>query len=303
MFVVASVPEMVSDISFEDYCGLPGLNASTLAWGMKYAQHLKACLDGELKKESPALTFGRALHAKLLEPDVYLRDFTISTGCQAIIKSGDSKGMVCGNNAGWLLNGQWLCGLHAPKALKEISKPETNCLTMAEAERVELAAASVMRHKVVGLLRQRGGFEVTLRYELDGIKCKARLDKYIPATSGLPPIVIDLKKVAAGKAGSDSFAKSIVDYDYCFKAAWYVDAVHAVVGVKPTFIWVVVEDEAPYGVNVIQADGSDLAIGRMQYRDCMAKYIHGMRTGEWPGYAQRIQVGGAPEWYKKRFAL
>ena len=114
------VPEIVQGVKFEDYCAMPGLNASTLAWGLKSAQHLKAALDGELKKDSPAMTFGRALHAKLLEPDVYLKEFTVSSGCQAIIKSGDSKGQVCGNNAMWLLGGLWLCGMHAPKALKEI---------------------------------------------------------------------------------------------------------------------------------------------------------------------------------------
>lgn len=297
------VVSQISQITFEEYCKLPGLNISTLCHGLTSAQHLRAALDGRMTKETPALAFGRAIHARLLEPDVYLKEFTTSPGCQAEMKSGASKGMCCGNHATWLYQGQWLCGVHRPKALAEISAPEQNVLSVEETQRIEGIAGAVQSHDVVKLLRMRGGFEVSLEFVIDGIQCKARLDKYIARSATLPPVVIDVKKVRLGGATDEEVGRSVVNYHYLPKAAWYVDAVKALTGEPATFVWIFVEDEYPFAINVKQADAVDLAIGRQQYRECLEMYKHGVATGQWPGYSTRINVGASPEWFRKRFAL
>lgn len=289
--------------SFEEYLQTPGLNIGTLVNGLTSPQHLKAALDGRLKKDSPALAFGRAMHARILEPDVYFKEFTVSPGCQAEIKSGASNGQACGNHATWLYQGQWLCGVHKPKALADISAPEKNVLSEDEAARIEAIASAIKNHDVVKLLRQRGGFEVSAQFHMDGIQCKMRLDKFIPrTTTSLPPVVIDVKKVGLGKATDEEIGRSVVNYRYLEKAAWYVDGVRALVGEPATFVWIFVEDEYPHGIAVKQADAMDLAIGRANYREALQMYRHGMATGEWPGYSTRIGVGVAPEWYRRKFA-
>lgn len=288
-------------VEFADYCVLPHINISTLIWGLKSAEHLKAALDGRMGKDSQARSFGRALHARLLEPDIFWRDYRVSPGCQELLKTGASAGAPCGNHATWLYQGKWVCGTHVPKAVKQISEPEQNVLSIADARDIENCAAAVKRHEVVRLLRQRGGFEATVRFQIEGIDAKARLDKLIPMSERLPSIVLDLKKVQVGRAADEDVARAIWEWHYDVKAAWYCDAVHIATGIMPQFVWVFVEDGPPYGINVIQADGETLAIGRIRYRECLGKYITGMRTGAWPGYTNRVKVGGLPDYIRRRF--
>ena len=288
-------------ISFEQYCSLPGLNISTLVWGLTSAEHLKAAIDGRLSKDSKARSFGRAVHARLLEPDEYWRHYKVSPGCQAVLKSGESKGGLCGNHATWFHQDHWLCGTHVPKQIKEISEPEKDVLSVEDAKHIENIVEAVKRHEVVKLLRQRGGFEATIRCQLEGVEAKLRLDKLIPMTSLLPSVIIDLKKVQVGGATDEEVGKDIWNYCYDAKASWYTDLTAIATGIKPAFVWIFIEDGPPYGINVIQADAETLAIGRIRYRECFGKYLTGMRTGVWPGYTNRVKTGGLPDYIRRRF--
>ncbi len=44
--------------------------------------------------------------------------------CQAIIKSGKKKGVVCGNNSHWKSNKKYYCGRHKPTNVKKYSQPK-----------------------------------------------------------------------------------------------------------------------------------------------------------------------------------
>src|SRR4051812_28448031 len=59
-------------MSWADYAAIPLPSASTLEWGRVSSAHLQAAIDGTLeRKDSDAMSFGRALHLRLLEPDIY----------------------------------------------------------------------------------------------------------------------------------------------------------------------------------------------------------------------------------------
>jgi hypothetical protein len=65
-------------ISRSEYEQLPGINWSALKCGIgKTADHIKAARAG--RKDSPAMRFGRAFHAALLQPEIFSQWETVST--------------------------------------------------------------------------------------------------------------------------------------------------------------------------------------------------------------------------------
>lgn len=292
-------------VPFEEYARLPYLNASTLVWGNSSAQHLKSALDGKLGHgDSTDRLFGRALHARLLEPSVYTREYVIAPGCQAKLQGGRSKGMACGKTAKYIVKGEWLCGIHMPKELTQIIDPISNVLTIEQAQRIEMAAKAVERDPIVKLLRlPNGGYEATVLFEWDGVKCKARLDKWITRSNVSPPVIIDLKKTQVGRASDEAVERACFEYLYDAKAAFYMRAVETVELDKPIFIWVYIEDGEPFGLNIIQADDETLMAGRRRIDMCWSAYRRGMHSGVWPGYmldAHAPKMGGLSSWAKEK---
>lgn len=294
-------------ISFEEYCTLPYLNASTLCWAHSSALHLKTALDGKLSGKSTVdRLFGRALHARLLEPHLYHDQYVVAPGCQAILASGKAKGAPCNKTVRYLVKGEWLCGSHVPKALvaSGLIEEHDNLLTVGQSHRIEGAARAVSADKIIRLLRlPNGGYEATGLFEWNGVKCKMRLDKWLPRSEYNPPAIIDLKKTQVGAASKRAVERACFEYLYDIKCAFYCRGVETLTLESPLFYWIYVEDNEPYGINVIQADDATRRAGRMRLDDCWNAYSRGMETGEWPGYmddSSQPDLGGLPEWAKKK---
>lgn len=285
------LPGIFSGIEFETYKKLPGMNASTLKWGLTTMEHLKAAIDGLITdEESPDKKLGRAIHARLLEPHLYASDWQTSMPCQAKIKSGDRKGQDCGNTPRVFHNGEWLCGLHGPESTDDFE----HILSLEQSIIVNEMGRRVYAHPVVKLLRQHGGCEVTVMGQLDGIDAKCRTDKLIIGQR-CPDTIVDIKSCRRGYGSTWAFSSQVKSLNYDMKAAYYVDLVHAVTGRECAFIWLVVEKELPFCVNTIRADEETLEIGRFKYRQVIADYKRCLKSGTWPGYSDDIQLGGLPE--------
>ena len=281
-----------TDIPFEDYCQLKLLNASTICYGLVSLKHLKAALDGEISKDSSDMNVGRAIHARLLEPELYRTKYKVSRGCEAPLQSGARKGQLCGSKAKALLpSGKFACGKHTDQ------EASPDLLSAEEAENVEKAAQAVMAHPVVRLLRQEGGYETTAVFDREGVPCKMRMDKWIPGH----PAIVDVKKIRSGRGTLWTIEKDILDYHYDAKAAWYVEGAKILTGVAPAFVWIFVEDSAPHDVRVIQADPETLAIGAAKVNDVFLRYRRAVEENVWPGYSNDIEWGGVPMFEKQRY--
>ena len=286
-------------MDFLAYQCIPHLNASTLVWADVSMQHLKAAIDGRLvRKDTPALALGRAIHVKLMEPHAFDEQYKVASPCAAILKSGRRRGSLCGCNASYLSesSGEWFCGSHMDGDCYE---PE-NMISSEDAAMIDALCQSVIEHDVIHLLRSHGGVEATTIAELDGVMMKTRQDKYIPQGT-CPATIIDIKTVEVGGGTDVEFSRAIERYSYDQKAAIYCDAIHAVEGVMPKFIWVVVEKGVPYSVNVIMADRDTIAIGRHRYRSSLAKYKACLASGVWPGYASDIHLGGHGKYVRSQY--
>jgi hypothetical protein len=159
-------------------------------------------------------------------------------------------------------------------------------LLASEAEQVDAMAAAVLAHDVAPLLFQGGAAEVSAFWidEATGVKCKARFDYLPDKTPGKRLIVPDLK--SAVSADPREFASAAARYGYLFQQLHYSSALrHLGVDDDPAFLFVVVEKEAPYLVNVGQfADEVSLKLAAAAldkalrlYRDCLA-------ADHWPGW-------------------
>lgn len=296
---MSNTSQVLSDIPFKAYQQIQAINISQLCMGFISAAHMKAAIDGRLKRkdETADMVMGRAIHARLLEPEHYRSMFVVEPACQAVLKTGEKKGQPCSSPATHTCGGFGYCGRHCPADATRIE----NALSRDEFARVERVAEMVSAHSVVRLLKQQGGCETTVEWERDGQPCKARLDKWIPPNAWLKDgAIVDLKKVQSGRASPAAVESAIWEYHYDVKAAWYVDAIKEALGYSPTFVWLFLEDDEPFGISAIQADYETLMAGRIRYEGLWSMYLQGQQTGVWPGYPMTIQVGGLAEWAKKR---
>jgi hypothetical protein len=69
---------------------------------------------------------------------------------------------------------------------------------------------------------------------------------------------------------------------------------------EPAFVFVVVEKEPPYLVNVIQLDMDAERIGREQVRKAIGIYRHCVDTNTWPGLSSTVELVGLPVYYQRQ---
>lgn len=294
-------PGIYPNMSWDEYRAIPYTNCSTLQWGKVSMMHLKAAIDGRLKREdSPALAFGRALHLRLLEPDLYQSRVVVCEPCQQAIKTGPRKGDPCGNRGLSVVDGEWRCGTHGGSDCA--NEPGIEVLTQSESDAIERAAAAVRNHPAEKLRRAKGHFEVTVIADLCGRRIKGRLDKLIES----PLTIVDVKKVAAPNSPSEApgtpagFERRIAAYGYGMQAALYCDLVAAVTGSTPRWFWLPVEDGEPYSVGAYRATERLLNAGRNEYMNLLLQLVKCEESGNWPGYSQSVIDIDGPDWWVKQ---
>lgn len=275
------------DVSFAEYCEWDAMNFSTLKWRGKSRRHLKAAIEGRMSRRSRDFDLGRAIHARLLEPERYHDEYLIATPCAAMVKSGPNIGNQCGSFASWYGGGKWFCGTHRPAGSVE---PE-QFVTEDQRDRIEGIYEQCRSKSVINLMRAEGGVEVSAAAELMGVLCKVRADKDSPMFRHFPA-TLDVKKVTLGRGSSFRFSKSIEEYHYDAQLALYIDVLEAVDGIKRRGVWLVVEDSYPFATNVIRMDEQTEEIGRYKYQSWLMDYKHCLDTGVWSSYEDDIHDGG-----------
>ena len=122
--------------------------------------------------------------------------------------------------------------------------------------------------------------------ELTGEECKCRTDCLTLMKDRL--LVVDVK--SANDAGTDAFMRDAVRFGYDFQAAMYCEGVEKNTGIKPQFVFIVVEKQPPYAVNVLQADDVLVRRGGDIFRELIGIYHDCRQTGEWYGYLGKYKM-------------
>ncbi len=242
---------------------------------------------------TPDMAFGTAVHAAVLEPDLFAATYTVAGRCEA----NTAGAKRCGNSARPTTDGRQLCGVHGKAAT---FADAGRVLTADDAAVLAAMRAAVGRHPVAGPLLALGGpTEVSIVWadEATGVRCKARVDRV--ASNDVATVAVDLKTTRdASPAG---FGRAALDRGYRRQAAFYLRGLAAVGFPADAFAFVAVEKDAPHAVAVYQLRPADLADEQADVDRLLARFAECVRSGVWPGYADDAAVAlELPDWVARR---
>lgn len=128
-----------------------------------------------------------------------------------------------------------------------------------------------------------GSPEVTLRWEEDGVKCKARLDWLHEGFA-----CIDDLKTTGISANPDTFTRQMFANGLDIQSAWYLRGLKAITGKDAEFRFVVIEASAPHALSVIGVGPDVLTIGQKKVMWALDRWRECLSEDRWPGYPNRI---------------
>ena len=148
---------------------------------------------------------------------------------------------------------------------------------------------AVVKHPFACKLMAEGRSEQTIIWEEEGQRCKARPDRIPDGEHG---VIVDIK--TAGSADSKAFTSSCMRYGYAMQAGMYITGFNQVCSAKvDAFVFVVVEKEPPYRVEVYTLEDAFIQWGISEYHRLLALEIECRERNFWPHF----QNAGAQELY------
>lgn len=277
-------PGFFDGIPNADYHGGVGVSSSGVKKvGVTPAHYYAAYLDPEREpvEQTPAMAFGTACHTIILEPEDYAtRHLVIPEGVSRRSKDGKAE-LDALEEAAAAVGGTTI-------------KAEDDVLVRKIGDAMQRSAQWNRLHNVG--LAERSYYWID---EETGVLCKCRPDwqTWVTDAPSTEDLIVDVKTAFA--ADPDAFERSAYNLGYHISAAFYLDGVEAVTGVRPAgFVFACVEKEAPFATAFYMADGGMIREGRAVYRRNLRTLATCLETGKWPGYPDAIQHIGLPKWAK-----
>jgi len=242
---------IVDNLSSKDYHSIPAISNS-------YLSRLNKCpAAAKVKQEdSAAFAFGRAVHCYVLEgEEVFNTLFCIAPDCDKRTKEGKAT----------------LASFQEENADKEVISASDM------AKLVEMKEA-VFQHPYAAWLLSSGKAETSVFWQQGVTQCKCRPD-WIP--SHYEGIIVDLK--TTGDADEYAFGRSVQNFSYARQAAFYLDGLTAASGEDyQSFVFIALEKEAPYRVEVYELDEEYINYGRAEYQRLIELDKNCKETGSYP---------------------
>lgn len=250
----------MTDEPIKDYHSRPEISRSDLFQLTKTPKYFKWYIDNKNKsnKKTPALIFGSAFHKAVLEPDGFGSEFAVLPQCDRRTKEGKAIYSEFESYS---------------KDKQIISADDFNTITGM--------MNSVFEEKYAVALLKNAEIEKS-HYFIDdftGVKCKCRPDAI--STIGEKSLIIDLKSTQ--HSDTDTFMRESVKYGYDLQAYMYTYGLEKITGKHHDFVFIAVEKEEPYMINILQADEYMLKRGEMLFRELIGIYADCLKTGNWYG--------------------
>lgn len=264
-----SKPWMI--IPAEEYHATKRLSKSLIS-DYKSPAHLYLKMN-EPQQRKQAFDEGQAFHTFILEPDKFMERVAIKPTCDR--RSNENK------------------AIHAKFEADNASKA---WITQEYYEGLIPMREAIRNHEVCRDLFASGMPELSFFWtDGFGLEWKMRTDWITP--DGDSFIIADLKKTGKG-ADPETFRKEIANHRYHWQHYIYREGFIANMGKVPRFLFVAVEDTAPYAVNIFELDDTWLeAAGRsiepIRYQLAEYKDVPGEN---WPAYSPVINTINAPAW-------
>lgn len=257
-------------------------SASGLKQMLRSPAHFKHwCEHPDSDKQSPALTFGRAMHCAVLEPDVFARTYMIlpadapqrptAAMLGAKKRSPESEARCA-----------WWAAWDADNAGKIM-------LSSSDYDRVQGMAESARAHPIARGLLAGGDREVTFRWQDEDtwLGCKSRADLYAPGE-----FLMDLK--SCRDASPEGFARAVAAYQYDVQQAHYLSGIRANGDSIRWFVFLAIESEAPYVCQPHILDVRAEERGLNLRNRAMKRQLECLTNGRWPGYSEALNELALP---------
>jgi hypothetical protein len=148
---------------------------------------------------------------------------------------------------------------------------------------VDSMVASLKIHPIASRILSKGKSQVPLiaGYESPGGKVCDRkgLVDWVPDGTKL---LVDLKKTA--DASAFGFGRQAMDLCYHAQAAYYLSMWKALHDEERQWLWICVEDKAPFAVAVYSASPAMIEHGENLWRSWLNQFLECTDTDHWPGY-------------------
>jgi hypothetical protein len=265
-------PGVYTDVPMLDYSTWECANYSTLKQFKRSPAHAREMLLNP-PDQTPAMAFGSAVHAAVLEPTLFRDNYAYAPICD--------KRTTVGKKI-W----KDFCAANRDKEI----------LTAAEYVLCDDMAHAALGNPLIAELVSEAGFTEFSFVWVDPdteVLCKGRIDRFSRLWGN--SVVADLKTTV--DASEPAWTREVVKYQYQAQAAFYLDGleiISPVVGRK--FLWLAVEKTAPFAVGVFEPDEATLEKGRRMYRNYLRQWAACQETNLWPGYPGGIQPLRIPEW-------
>ena len=261
----------------QEYNKAPGIRRSLL-WELRRSpEHLKWRMENP-PEATPALIFGQALHAALLTPEDYGRQFAVMPNADRRTKAGSEA---------------WDAAAAEAQGRTQIAFDWAEQIAgMVQAVRGNPMAARLLD----------GPHETSYFWAdaLTGEACKCRTDA--ETDIGDMHLIVDVK--TCQDASTDTFMRDALHYGYDVQAAMYTDGVRTVTDREAMFVFIAIEKNPPYAVNILQADTLFMQHGQDRYRHLLGLYHECRQRNQWPGYTGfdgDIASLGLPAWLAKDY--
>lgn len=228
---------------------------------------------GTIPRDEPtqAMQLGTGLHIRRLEPDLWNESVSIRPEMDRRTKLGKIQlERFCEQSAG-----------------KTILLPD-------QVETIDRMNAAIDANLFArDLFAAPGQSEFSLRWELEGVRVKTRIDRWLDAA-----IVVDLKTTT--DPSPEAFSRDAYRYGYHRQAWLYRESVRSVFGghgADAEFLHVVCGSEPPYECHVYELDDRALALGEREIVEALHDLRHCRETGNWSSpLSGRINKLSLPKW-------
>lgn len=266
------------DISDDEYHGsAPGVSSTGLKALLRSPAHFLA-YKRNANRDTASRRFGRAVHAKVLEPAVFNQKFVVWD-------LGDRRG--------------------SDFELFQLKNHGKTILTADEFERVQGCEDSLLNNPdfplevflrgVPGELEAaRAEFSIFWTDDETGVKCKVRLDAVRIDGTVMP---LDLK--SCDDAREEGFVQQVSRLHYDLQAAFYLEGLKRFTGQDAPFLFGAVESADPHCsmFHIMGSNSEWIANGRRKMRHALNALAECERCGQYPGYPHRgVNELSMPHW-------
>lgn len=271
-------PGIHKGLPFETYAAIHAVNHTILHGFTRTPAHVRYELDHGGKEPTRSLDLGWLTHVAVLEPERYEASFVVPPKVDRRTKAGKEE---------------W--------ARFEAANPGKQAVDPSDHERAQAMRRALLAHPTAGeFLRGPGVSEVSLVWEEDGLREKARVDRI--GRIGEWPIVGDIK--TARNASRREFERVLYIYGYATQAVHYLTGLERLVPVPEgaafrRFVFFVVESEPPHAVACYEIDDATLSQAAQEREHFLRKWKECRESGRWPGYPDGVELASYPAWAMK----